>query len=316
MDITSYYYFSELAKDLNMSRTAERIYVSQQTISNHIQRLEEHFGTKLFYRKPSLSLTYAGECALQFAQRLLREQQNLEDFLGDVEKHGKGLLHFGASPLRLNDSLPMILPRFSALYPMVRLQITSAMSARLEPMIEEGKLDLAIVLGGSATDPSLEEELLGEDPVYLCLPDNLLEGEEGQVWKEKALTGVEVTDCARFPLCMTENRMGEEIMQIFRAEGIDPQVYLSSSDSNLIFMVCCTGVAAAFVGHNRLVNAKNNLPENLNIFPLLIRGKPAQQRLFLIHRKDRYLPSYAAYFSELLKECFGEMEKIRMERRV
>ena len=73
MDLTSFYYFTELAKDLNMSRTAQRIFVSQQTISNHIQRLEEFYGMPLFYRKPRLSLTYAGETVLRFADDLIRD---------------------------------------------------------------------------------------------------------------------------------------------------------------------------------------------------------------------------------------------------
>ena len=51
MDITSLYYFSELAKDLHMTRTANRLFISQQTLSNHIQRLEEYYGVKLLYRK-------------------------------------------------------------------------------------------------------------------------------------------------------------------------------------------------------------------------------------------------------------------------
>ena len=59
MDLISLYYFQELSKDLNMTKTAERLYISQQTLSNHIQRLEQYYGTKLFYRKPSLSLTPA-----------------------------------------------------------------------------------------------------------------------------------------------------------------------------------------------------------------------------------------------------------------
>ena len=41
MDITSLYYFSEVAKDLHITKTAKRLYISQQTLSNHIQRLEE-----------------------------------------------------------------------------------------------------------------------------------------------------------------------------------------------------------------------------------------------------------------------------------
>ena len=45
MDLVSLYYFQELSKDLNMTRTAQRLYISQQTLSNHIHRLEQHYGT-------------------------------------------------------------------------------------------------------------------------------------------------------------------------------------------------------------------------------------------------------------------------------
>ena len=47
MNITSLYYFQELAKNLHMTNTADKLYISQQTLSNHIKRLEEYYGTKL-----------------------------------------------------------------------------------------------------------------------------------------------------------------------------------------------------------------------------------------------------------------------------
>ena len=64
MDLESLYYFRELTKDLNMTRTAHRLFLSQQTLSNHIARLEKDCGTPLFYRKPRLSLTEAGPCSV------------------------------------------------------------------------------------------------------------------------------------------------------------------------------------------------------------------------------------------------------------
>ncbi len=317
MDILSYYYFTELCKDLNMNRTAERLYVSQQTISNHIARLEEHFGTRLFYRKPALSLTYAGEYALQFSQRLLREQHNLEEFLNDVEKKGKGILYFGASSLRLNDSLPQILPAFTERYPGIGLQITSAFSSRLEPMVLEGKLDLAIVLNSRHLNPVLEQLDFAEDQVFACLPERLLldKGKDA-AWKQKALKGLEVTECCDLPLCLTENRIGENILQAYHDAGLEPQVYLSSSDTNLSFAVCCTGIAGAFIGQNRLANAGDALPDDLNIFPLLIKGEPVVQKLIMIRRKDRYASEAMKYFMQLLQKTAEEMERVDITRSV
>jgi len=314
MDILSYYYFTELCKDLNMSRTAERLYVSQQTISNHIQRMEEHYGTSLFHRKPSLSLTYAGKYALQFSQRLLREEKNLEDFLDDVEKKVKGVLRFGASSLRLNDSFPFVLPAFSALYPEVELRITASVSAHLEPMVLEGKLDLAIVLDNSHINPNLERFPFTEDSVFLCISDKLLKGKKDDAWKRKALGGVDLAECTDFPLCHTENRIGDIIRQFFVDEGIEPKIYMSSTDSNLSYLVGSLGVAGSFITHNRLVNVRKELPPDMNIFPLRIKGRPVVQKLILIRRRDRYASEPMKYFMKLLQDSAHEMASVDIAR--
>ena len=42
MNLISLYYFSELAKDLHMTQTANRLFISQQTLSNYIKRLKNN----------------------------------------------------------------------------------------------------------------------------------------------------------------------------------------------------------------------------------------------------------------------------------
>ena len=61
MNLLSLYYFVELAKELHVTNTAQKLYISQQNLSQHIQRLEQYYGVPLFHRKPKLALTYAGE---------------------------------------------------------------------------------------------------------------------------------------------------------------------------------------------------------------------------------------------------------------
>ena len=146
MDLTSLYYFSELAKELNMTKTAERLFVSQQTFSNHIIRLENELGVKLLHRKPTLSLTYAGEKVLSFADMINKEYANLQDVLSDVEKEKKGVIHFGASSMRMNSCLPNVLGEFSKRFPQVDFRLTDAVSSQLEPMVLDGKLDFALIL--------------------------------------------------------------------------------------------------------------------------------------------------------------------------
>ena len=183
MELVSLYYFTELAKDLHMTRTAERLYVSQQTLSNHIARLESYYGTPLLYRKPGLSLTPAGEHVLSSARTILNEEANLKAILSDIEQQERGILRFGASTLRMNTSLPHILPQFSQRFPKVEIRLTDTISSELTELVLDGELDMALTVASKA-DARLAEDHMMDDQVYLCVADSLLQayyGEETEI---------------------------------------------------------------------------------------------------------------------------------------
>lgn len=318
MDITSLYYFSGLAKDLHMTRTANRLFISQQTLSNHIQRLEEYYGVQLLHRKPTLSLTCAGEFVLAFAKTVNREELNLKDILSDVEQQERGVLRFGASTLRMNACLPAVLPEFSARYPNVEIRITDTISSKLEPMVEEDQLDFAIVLSGES-NPKLVDHHLMNDQVYLCVADPLLEkyyGDETPSLKERAIQGASVKDFSRLPFCLLSNRMGRRIQECFAEAQITPRAYLTSTYTQISTTVCFQQLAACFVSQMNLVNERSRIPEDINIFPLLYQNEPMTQHLSLIRRRDRYLSHYSKLFLELVFQYFAKVEQIHLERKV
>ena len=317
MDLISYYYFTELAKDLNMSRTAERIFVSQQTISNHIQRLEEYYGTPLFHRKPHLSLTYAGETVLRFADNLKREHGNLKDMLVDIEKLDRGVLRFGFSPMRASITLPHILPTFSERFPNVKLEITSGFTAELESRVLDGTLDFAAVLK-QENDPILYSHRLMRDTLYLCVREELLARccPDPEAFKEKARQGISVKDMTQFPISLNENRMGEVILGAFREKGLEPNVYIHCTDSQLSFRFGCEGLVAFFAYHSWLLGEQERIPADMCLFPYKYHGIVSQQTLSLIWRKDRYMPSYGLYFSDLLHAYYSKIESMQPKRTV
>ena len=318
MDLISLYYFSELAKDLHMTRTANRLFISQQTLSNHIQRLEDYYGTRLLHRKPALSLTTAGEFVLGFADVVNKEQVNLKDILSDISQQERGVLRFGASNLRLNMCLPAILPQFSARYPNVDIRITDAVTARLEPLVLDGSLDFAVTLNGE-DHPRLVSHQLMDDQVYLCMADSLLQncyGETAQALKEKAIHGTDVKDFAKLPFCIFNNRMGRQINQCFDAANITLRAYITSTYTQVGTTVCFQRLAACFISQMSLVSQQKEIPGDINIFPLNYKGQPLTQRLSLIRMKDRYLSHYSKFFLDLLFQYFSGVERVRMERMV
>ena len=95
MNLISLYYFTELAKELHVTNTSQRLYISQQNLTQHIQRLEQHYGVLLFVRKPKLALTYAGEQLLIAANKILAEETELINRLSNISKTGAGRLRVG-----------------------------------------------------------------------------------------------------------------------------------------------------------------------------------------------------------------------------
>lgn len=317
MDFDSFYYFSELAKDLNMTKTAARLYISQQTLSNHIQRLEQHYNVRLLERKPVLSLTCAGEMVLKFALDTGRAQKNLQDQLSEVEHQERGVLRVGASTPRGSQLLPRILPDFYRRYPQVEVRFSDGLSQKLERKIRDGELDLAVVLTGNNAPDLVDREVL-QDQVYLCVPENLLRqhyspGEIVEI-KSRSLQGADPRDFSRLPFSVLTNRLGGRISGVFAHIGFEPQVCFSGTYTNQTLPLCTMGVAACYCTHSSLVENYSAISRGINIFPLLDRGEPIVQNLSITYHKQRYLTRYVEHFMDLLTALTQRVERVPVSR--
>ena len=316
MDLISLYYFQELAGELHMTRTAQRLFISQQTLSNHIRRMEEELGVPLFKRKPALSLTLAGELLLSFAQKVNRDYSRLLDALSDIEGQERGMLRLGGSTFRLNACLPELLPAFTKRYPQVEIRVTDAISSKLEPMVLEGALDFAVVLSGTE-NPALLSRHLIHDQIYLCVSDRLLEeyyGKDAQGLKQRAKNGAFVQDFERIPFCLMSNRMGQMLKACFDEAGVIPRVYSKSTYTQFGLSMCEKGLAACVASQMNLLGQLPRLSRDINIFPLRGREGLLALPLSLIQRKERALPLYARYFLDLLTQYFFQVEETPLGR--
>ena len=320
MDIISLYYFKELTQDLNMTKTAARLFISQQTLSNHILRLETEFKTQLFYRKPKLMLTDSGRHMLMFAKTVLTERKNFEDKLADIETEGRGIIRFGASYLRSSSCLPHVLPTFTTQFPKVSIHLTDSTSAKLQQLLLDGELDLALSVLNDHL-PSLSTTLILADQIYLCISDQLLQkyyGAQAEQLKEKSVAGARVADFKELPyfVLSTPNILGITIAKCFEEADYAPYIYFSTTSTGLAPQICTNGLAACFLSQMNLNNNPALLEQNVNIFPLLYEDKPVYHNLYLAHHAKQYLTKYMLYFMELLKEYFSSFNEINLTRMI
>lgn len=137
-------YFLMVAEELNITRAAERLYISQQSLSNHISNMERELDVKLFTRSPKLSLTYAGGLLVETATQILDLYSQYQTKVGDINRHYLGMLRVGISHTCGLALMPDILPKFRQEFPLVEFSLFEGNSTQLEDELSHGRVDLII----------------------------------------------------------------------------------------------------------------------------------------------------------------------------
>ena len=198
MNLLTLYYFVELARELHVTNTAQKLYISQQNLSQHIQRLEQYYGVSLFHRKPKLALTYEGEQLYAVAVKILAEEHEFVNRLADISANSIGSLKLGIPTYRGEISLPSILPQFYEKWPNISIELCDKSSSEMEEMLCNGELDLFI--GVMYQDnPKLDSTPLLNDHIYMVCSDHLLKKYYPDTWSVLKNRSERGTDLSAFP---------------------------------------------------------------------------------------------------------------------
>lgn len=310
MDTNSLHFFSEAAKDLNFTKTAKRLFISQQNLSNHIARLEEYYGVKLFERKPRMSLTYSGEVLLAYANNFKMEQDNLLNVLADIKEKEHGALHIGCSLLRTSIAMPNLAERFAEDYPNVELHFYHYHSNQLAEMMLLGELDFTISVDTSM-HPSLISIPLFKDSVYLMVSIDLLKKYFGDRYGEvikNAQNGVYLKDFVDFPF--TNVRSSSIFEDCFTSSGLKPNFIVTTSYPPFFLPNFYENIAASIVTKIIYLHLRNHVPDSILFFPILIpEGMPLHDIFFIRHRK-KHLTKYGQHFLNMTTQYFKELEEL------
>lgn len=89
MDIKQLHYFIAVSEQMNFSKAAERLHISQPSLSNAIKKLEQEIGSPLLERNTrNLQLTEAGELLFERAKVIVKNMEVLKIEMDEVIVHG------------------------------------------------------------------------------------------------------------------------------------------------------------------------------------------------------------------------------------
>ena len=163
--------FLEMAKDESLTKTAERLNVSQPSLSQHLHQLEDSLGQRLMERHGrGLRLTEAGK---ELEHRLLGVYHHIDisiaRFRGTVGRTSGTISIAGVHNLNVY-FLPPVARGFSVEYPDVNLRILGRTSADAAKVVSEGHADIGLVYGTNIADERLAMLHLFNESMVVAAP--------------------------------------------------------------------------------------------------------------------------------------------------
>jgi DNA-binding transcriptional LysR family regulator len=144
MELRHLRYFVRTAELLHFTRAAESLFISQPTLSTHIQQLEEELGCELFARiGRKVQLTEAGSILLGRARKALSEVEEATCEIQALKGLLRGNLSIGALPSYSSKLLPGWLTAFNNIHPDVHISARTGTSDDLENAVVSGEVNAA-----------------------------------------------------------------------------------------------------------------------------------------------------------------------------
>jgi DNA-binding transcriptional LysR family regulator len=164
--------FLEVARQGSVSRAAERLYVTQPTLTARLHSLEREIGSRLFVRtRHGMRLTDIGRAFLPHAERAVRALGEGRRAIEEVGTATAGQLLLAAAPAVSTYTLPAVLERFVAAHPRVEVVLRTGHSEDVLQMVLRDEVQLG--LGRALRHPDVElEAFLEEELVLVVAPDH------------------------------------------------------------------------------------------------------------------------------------------------
>lgn len=169
--------FCTIVSEGSFSRAAEKLHLTQPTISAQIQSLEKALRTRLFDRSAQgISLTQPGRVFHPYALQLLELSERAEQTMDELQGLKHGRVEVGASTVPGHYLLPQALAQFKAAHPGLGVALTVSNSQDIRNGVREGRFELGMV-GERVRDERLAYEQLAQDRLVVVMrPEHPLAG--------------------------------------------------------------------------------------------------------------------------------------------
>ena len=301
MNIKQIEYFVTLSEELNFTKASQRLFVTQQSLSEAINKLESEYGVKLFERTRPLQLSSAGIAALPLARKALEYYQKLDETLSSF--NAEETLTFGATRTRNRFITPEILPQFKKQYPNVGIKMVTNHQASLEQMVLNGHLDLMMGFDGFQSSKMASVEIATER-TFLLVSSALLKKTEQRDCEKKIKEwqqGTSVSEFKDYPFLFRSKGCNSRKMAdgLFLDCDLSPNIVYEDDDNDILFNLCLSGMGAMFLpSFLILCGSKNDYIRDGQIYCFPLESERTFRKILIGYSAGRKLREFEKTFIE------------------
>lgn len=300
MNLKSIEYFLTTVEEMNVTKAAERLFISQQALSSHIKRLEEEYNVQLFERKPSFHLTLEGEQMVFYGKQFLEAEAKMRAAFSDINKNCRGTLRVGISRLRGNTFFPTIWKQYRNSHPNISIELVDGNSDSLSELLQTGKIDLYIGIDVPPS-PNRTRIELAQEKIQCCFSESLLKEKYPDEWQNILAdfkNGADLLRISKMPFITlrTGNRLRKGIDQFFASQFL-PEYIFECDQQELVYELSKSGAGAGLLSpvifYQHMDDTKNE-NDPFHVFPVI--NDIPENSMYLVYRDDYPLPHFAMDF--------------------
>lgn len=294
MDLRQLEYFAAVSEELHFTKAAEKLGMSQPTLSHQIRSLENEIGTPLFDRiGKRIELTEAGRLLLEYSNQMFRTRKNAMDAIDELCNQQRGTLVIGAFPSDLDYRMTQLLIDFHNEFPHVRLTVLTSVEILKQVLEMEVDIGIAIL---PLQDERIEIIPLSREEYVLVVPENHELADRSSVELEELRS----IDTVMYP----KGSLGREIVDdCCRKHGFSLDPIIETTTPTSIIRLVKANIGAT-IQPLPLILSMNDP----GLRAIKIKGGPTRH-IGIIYRVDRFLSRAAKTLIKKLQDDLQNTNK-------
>lgn len=234
--------FVAVAEEKNVTKAAERLFMTPSAVSAHIKALEDELNVSLFVRKPQgMEITEHGEILRLKAEKILNSAREMINLSKKLQSSLMGVNRIGLSSTPSSQRVAKLIMQMQETHPEVELTFISSATSKIMRGLKNHSMDAGYVLG-PIDDDAISAYLLGKAELVVAIPI----GWKGQLshanWKE----------IADIPWIASSDYCPAEVLaeKIFKKKKLALQNMVRTDDDATKVELVKMGVGAALLEKN------------------------------------------------------------------